>query len=122
MSAGSINTAGHIGIAGAGLAGRMLAERLSRTGWDVTLVDPDPVGTESCAHVGAGMLAPWCEREHSEPLITQLGLMALDLWPDILSHLSKPVYFQHKGSLVVAHPNDRRELDRLADMVQRTTR
>lgn len=102
------------GIAGAGLSGRLMAEALSHAGWEVSLFDPDSrAGERSCGHTGAGMLAPYCELEHAEPAIAELGVQSLALWPDILARLVKPVFFQHTGSLVVAHPNDQGELDRL---------
>ncbi len=63
------------GIAGAGLMGRLLAYTLVRRGWQVTLYDRDNrLGRESCAFTGAGMLAPHCELETCEPLITHLGI------------------------------------------------
>ncbi len=101
-------------IAGAGVLGRLLALRLAREGWRVTLFDRDDAqGTHSCTWTGAGMLSPYCEREAAERLITDLGIYSCDRWPDLLRELARPVFYQEKGSLVVAHPNDRDELERL---------
>lgn len=109
-----------LGIAGAGLMGRLLAEAATHAGWRVTLFDRDAAdGTASCGHVGAGMLAPWCELEHAEPLITALGSRSLALWPATVARLAQPVFLQQEGSLVVAHPHDRAELERLAALVRR---
>ena len=53
-----------IGIAGAGLMGRMLALELVKRDWKVTLFDEDFGNIKnSAAYVGAGMLAPFCEFE-----------------------------------------------------------
>lgn len=101
-------------VVGAGVLGRLLALRLADTGWRVTLYDRDDArGTKSCTWVGAGMLSPYCEREAAERLITDLGIRSMELWPGILRGLAAPVFYQEKGSLVVAHPNDRQELERL---------
>jgi len=36
--------------------------------------------TLGTSHWAGGMLAPYCEREASEPVITRLGIRSLDLW------------------------------------------
>ena len=49
----------HAAIAGAGLMGRLMAWRLLRAGWRVSLFERDPEGTDSAAaYTAAGMLAP----------------------------------------------------------------
>lgn len=102
-----------IGIAGAGLIGRLLALECLERGWDVTLFDSDERnGQKSCGWVAAGMIAPYTELESSEPLLLSLGLEALTLWPKILQRLIEPVSFHRKGTLVVAHPQDLNELKR----------
>jgi glycine oxidase len=107
------------GIIGAGLVGRLLAVELINRGWTVHLSDPDsPEGHQSCAWTGAGMLAPYCELESSEPIISKLGIRSLKRWPELLARLDAPVEFSTNGSLVVAHPEDRAELDRLRRRVE----
>jgi glycine oxidase len=54
------------------------------------------------------MLAPWCEAETSEPVISRLGIRSLDLWRE---HFPKTPF---NGSLVVAHPRDRGDFERFA--------
>lgn len=101
-------------VVGAGVLGRMLALRLAREGWSVSLFDRDDErGAASCTWTGAGMISPYCEREAAERLITDLGIYAMDLWPGWLASLAAPVFYREQGSLVVAHPNDRDELERL---------
>ena len=96
-----------VGIAGAGLIGRLIAFRLCRAGRKVTLFDRDTRdGSTSCTWAGAGMLAPWAELEKAEPSIAILGQRSLDLWPRLLAELSSPVFFQRTGSLIVAHRQD----------------
>lgn len=108
-----------IGIAGAGLMGRVIGTALLRAGHTVTLFDRDaPQGEDSCGAIGAGMLAPFCELESASPTISQLGQQALRLWPAFLRGLPTPVFFQQAGTLVVAHPNDTADLARFASRLQ----
>lgn len=105
---------GSVGIAGSGLIGRVLALELHRRGWNVELFDRDSErGDRSCAWTGAGMLAPYCELETAEPEVAELGIRSSRQWPAILAGLALPVFHQQAGSLVVAHPSDRDELQRL---------
>ncbi len=41
----------------------------------------------------------------------------MKIWPEILKCVDRPVFFSNKGSLVIAHPRDRLELERLARKV-----
>lgn len=100
-------------IVGAGISGRLLALELVPRGWDVSLFDRNGDGKNSCSFAAAGMLAPYCELESAEPEISEWGMESLELWPSILSDLGSDVYFQREGSLVVAHPQDYPELERL---------
>ena len=104
-----------IGIAGAGLIGRLLAWQLLRRGHAVTLFDRDTVnGEQAAARVAAAMLAPYSEAVACEREIFDWGCEALHLWPALLSQLQADsdgeVYFQQRGSIVVAHPQDRGDL------------
>ncbi len=107
-----------IGIAGAGLAGRLLAFALLRQGWQITLFDSDQrTGNQSCALVAAGMLAPYAELETAEPLVFRLGRRSLELWPQWLAELADPVFFQQTGTLLVAHRQDRAEMERFVGRI-----
>lgn len=100
-----------VGIVGAGVLGRLLALRLADEGCEVTLFDRSVAdGAGSPGYVAAGMLSPFCELEHAEPLIHELGLESLELWPKIAAELG--IHFRKEGSLVVAHPHDLPELER----------
>jgi glycine oxidase len=92
----------------------VLALELNRRGWSVTLFDRDgEEGRNSCSWTGAGMLAPSCELDTAGAEVASLGLISLGLWPELLARLAGPVYHQHRGSVVVAHPSDRGELERM---------
>ncbi|MFN5745826.1 MAG: FAD-dependent oxidoreductase [Methylococcaceae bacterium] len=97
-----------VAVLGAGLIGRLLAVALTREGYRVRLYEQGgPDGGLSAAHVAAAMLAPLAESVVSEPLVVALGLASLKRWPDVLSRLSEPVFFQQNGTLIVWHSQDR---------------
>ncbi|WP_424627667.1 FAD-dependent oxidoreductase [Bradyrhizobium sp. SYSU BS000235] len=100
-----------VNVIGAGIAGSWHALLFARAGYSVTVHERDDVAmTKATSHVAGGMLAPWCEREGSEPAITRLGIRSLDLWRE---HLPETPF---NGSLVVAHPRDRADFDRFAKL------
>ena len=98
-----------VSIIGAGIAGAWQALLFAQAGHAVTLYErSDADMTLSTSHWAGGMLAPWCEAEISEPLISRLGLRALDLWRRELPDTP------FNGSLVVSHPRDRSDFERFA--------
>ncbi len=78
-----------IGIAGAGLAGRLSAFLLSHRGHQVTVFEsspgPNPVrgSIRAAAWTAAGMLSPIAEMEQGGPLVRDLGFRSLTLWQEI---------------------------------------
>ena len=109
-----------IGIAGAGLLGRLLAFTLSRAGHRVEVHDPaeGPAARGAAGWTAAGMLSPLAELESADEQVFRWGLRSIALWPQILAALTAPVDFHCDGSLLVAHREDagaaRRVLDVLA--------
>jgi glycine oxidase len=100
-----------VAIVGAGVAGAWQALLFAQAGHDVTLFERGGAGmTHATSHWAGGMLAPYCEREASEPLITRLGIRALDLWREQFPDTP------FNGSLVVSHPRDRADYERFARM------
>ena len=98
-------------IIGAGIAGSWQALLFARAGYGVTLLDRDTAEmTQAASHYAGGMLAPWCEGEACEPLITRLGVRSLDLWREYLPETP------FNGSLVVAHARDRVDFERFAKL------
>ena len=111
----------HVGIAGAGLLGRLLAWRLSRLGHAVTVFDPatGPLDRGRAAGwTAAGMLSPWAELECADDHVAELGLRSLALWADIASQLPQPVHFRRNGSLLLAHRSDLGSAQRLVGLLQ----
>jgi glycine oxidase len=98
-----------ISVIGAGIAGAWQALLFALAGHEVTLHErSDAAMTQSTSTWAGGMLAPWCEAETSEPVISRLGIRSLDLWRE---HFPGTPF---NGSLVVAHPRDRSDFERFA--------
>jgi glycine oxidase len=108
-----------IGIAGAGLLGRLLAWQLSGAGHRVTVFDPaaGPLERGAAAWTAAGMLSPLAELECAGTPLARLGLRSLALWPRILSGLPQPVDLRCEGSLLLAHGADLGAAKRLVDLL-----
>ncbi|WP_411882946.1 glycine oxidase ThiO [Polaromonas sp. YR568] len=104
----------HIGIAGAGLAGRTLAWRLLRAGCRVNLFDARSRGDLATASMtAAAMLSPLAELAVSDDAVFALGQRSMQLWPQWIAELAAeglPVYFRREGTLVVAHAPDQSSL------------
>jgi glycine oxidase len=100
-----------VSIIGAGIAGAWQALLFAQAGHAVTLHERSDAGmTESTSHWAGGMLAPYCEAEASEPVISRLGIRSLDLWRE---HFPQTPF---NGSLVVAHARDRADFERFAKL------
>lgn len=117
--------ASSIGIAGAGLLGRLVAWRLAHDGHRVTVFDADD-GPEpryeargAAAFSAAGMLSPLAELDHAPPEIAALGWRSIARWREIAARLGLPdTGFAQRGSLLLAHRGDlgaaRRTIERIA--------
>lgn len=98
-----------VSIIGAGIAGAWQALLFARAGHTVTLHERSDADLMlSTSHWAGGMLAPYCESEISEPVISRLGLASLALWRRELPETP------FNGSLVIAHARDRADYDRFA--------
>ena len=117
-----------VGIAGAGLLGRLLAWRLARLGLRVEVHDPAPgpgprfgehgASQHAAGFTAAGMLSPLAELDNAGPEIAVLGWRSIDAWRGIAELLAaQPAMFAQRGSLLLAHRSDlgsaRRVLARL---------
>ena len=99
----------HIGIAGAGLAGRCLAWRLLRAGHRVTLLDQGArTARGTASRVAAAMLSPLAELAVSNAAVFAMGQRSMELWPQWIAELhaantapdALPVYYRQQGSLI----------------------
>jgi glycine oxidase len=114
----------HIGIAGAGLLGRLLAFELARVGHRVEVFDPaaDAATRTAAGWTAAGMLSPVAELECANEDVFALGLRSLELWPQIVAALGEqgtPVAMHQRGSLLLAHRGDEGAARRVVDLLMR---
>ncbi len=108
----------HVGIAGAGLAGRLLAWRLASAGASVSLFDAqNRDDLTSASQTAAAMLSPLAELAVSDDAVFELGQRSLVLWPQWLAQLATPVYFRQDGTLVVAHTQDGASLEHFSRLL-----
>lgn len=119
MQAGPLRhqaTPQRVGIAGAGLLGRLAAWTLARQGHTVTVFDPaqDALphfdGQGAAGFTAAGMLSPLAELDAAEPEVAQRGWHSIERWAHIVDTLAKEgprqPHFDRAGSLLVAHGSD----------------
>lgn len=109
-----------IAVVGAGIVGLTQALWLQRQGHRVSVYERGSEAMDHhCSHVGAGMLAPYCELSEAEAEVARWGVAALALWRQIVPTLARPVHMTCEGTLVVAHHRDRAGMRHLAERVER---
>ncbi|MEZ5632209.1 MAG: FAD-dependent oxidoreductase [Burkholderiaceae bacterium] len=124
----------HVGIAGGGLLGRLLAWRLAAAGHRVSVFDtalgpepvprsqaPEPYVPTAAGFTAAGMLSPLAELDNAEPAVAALGWRSLALWRGITAGLPGNPGFASRGSLLVAHRADLGAAQRVLDRLQAAT-
>ncbi len=110
-------------VLGAGLMGRLLALSLAQAGHAVRIVDAGPSdGSGAAGWVAAAMLAPLAESAITEPGVVAMGQYALTRWPQLIAGLTRPVYFQRNGTLIVWHRQDAHEAQRFSGLLAQTGR
>lgn len=109
-----------VAIVGAGVIGRLTALQLISAEVDVTLFEKHPLRMpNNAAHVSAGMLCPLGEIIHAPQKIIDMGMWGLSQWPRLLQQLKsldpehQSIFYQSKGSLVVAFDSDRQCFEQL---------
>ncbi|MBS0520402.1 MAG: FAD-dependent oxidoreductase [Proteobacteria bacterium] len=104
-------------VVGAGVAGLCCALELSERGHAVEVVERGrALGDGCCSWMAGGMLAPWCERAGTDPVVAERGAPSIAWWA---RHYPGTV---HEGTLVVAHARDAAELTRFAARTERFER
>lgn len=107
-----------IAVVGFGLAGRLAALELSKL-HHVTVFEADDEQTpNSAGKVAAAMLAPLAESVLCEADLALMGLDSMKRWPEIVSELEGDVFFQQQGTLVVAHQQDKGDLQSFTQRIK----
>lgn len=104
----------NIAVVGFGLAGRLAALELSLQHQVTVFEAGDEQALESAGRVAAAMLAPLAESVLCEQDLALMGLDSIKRWPGILAQLDGEVFFQQQGTLVVAHQQDKGDLQSFA--------
>jgi glycine oxidase len=104
-------------VVGGGVIGLSCAWQLSRNGYEVTVVAPQP-GGDGASWVAAGMLAPVTEAQFGESVLTTLLLAGAARWPsfaaDVEASSGHVIGYDTTGTLTVAlDASDRAALDDL---------
>lgn len=92
-----------VAVVGGGVIGLSIAWRAARSGWAVTLYDPE-IGS-GASWVAGGMLAPLSEGWPGEDDLLAVGSASLDRWPDFGAELERSTgetLFTSQSSMTVA--------------------
>ena len=100
----------NIAVVGFGLTGRLTALELSLQHRVTVYEAGDEQALDSAGRVAAAMLAPLAESVFCEQDLALMGLDSIKRWPRILAQLDEAVFFQQQGTLVVAHQQDKGDL------------
>lgn len=108
----------NIAVVGFGLAGRLAVLELSKQ-HHVTVFEADDEHTQNSAgKVAAAMLAPLAESVLCEADLALMGLDSMKRWPSIIAELESDIFFQQQGTLVIAHQQDKGDLQSFAQRIK----
>ncbi|OIN92430.1 MAG: thiamine biosynthesis protein thio [Comamonadaceae bacterium CG1_02_60_18] len=121
-----------IGIAGAGLLGRLTAWQLAHAGHQVSVFDPadGPLpsfdGQGAAGFTAAGMLSPLAELDATDPDLAERGWYSIDRWAQISARVARQgkhqPHFECNGSLLVAHGPDLGAAQRVLAHIEKGSR
>lgn len=125
----------HVGVAGSGLVGRLLAWRLAQAGHRVQVFEAAPdalpqlrsqagegAWPRAAGFTAAGMLSPLAELDNAEPQVAALGWRSLQLWRRWCAELPGAPRLSVNGSLLLAHRADAGAAQRVLDRLHAATR
>lgn len=105
----------NIAVAGAGVMGLTCAFTLAEAGHSVSLSDPEGFPANNASFKAGGMLAPYAEIEHMPAEWLEPCFESIKFWEHLAT--THDFEFAQRGSLIVAHPQDRHMLDRFAQHI-----
>ncbi len=101
-----------VAIVGAGVMGLSAAITL-RESSHIDLYDMNGFPAHNASYIAGGMLAPYAELEHMPRSFIPACLRSIALWNDYQNISNLDLGFSQKGSLLLAHPQDRYIRERL---------
>lgn len=90
-------------VVGGGIVGLSTCFEFQEAGFQVTLIDPDPIS--GATHHAGGMLAPASEIQYQQQALFPLMKKSAELYPDLLQRLSRytelPTGYRTEGTLLL---------------------
>lgn len=107
-------------IIGGGIIGLSTCFELLDAGFDVTLIDPDPIS--GATHYAGGMLAPSAEVQFQQTSLVPLMNSSAQLYPHLIDRVTRytdlPTGYRTEGTLVIGTDRaDAEHLKALADLI-----
>ena len=93
----------HAVVIGGGIIGLATCFEFQEAGFEVTLIDPDPVS--GATHHAGGMLAPTAEVQYQQHELVPLMRESAQLYPDLIrrvgQHTDLPTGYRTEGTLLI---------------------
>ncbi|MGO1587431.1 glycine oxidase ThiO [Corynebacterium casei] len=111
----------HALVIGGGIIGLSTCFEFQDAGFEVTLVDPDPIS--GATHHAGGMLAPTAEVQYQQQALVPLMKESAQLYPDLIRRVTQytdlPTGYRTEGTLLIgADRADAQHLTELIDYIK----
>lgn len=104
-------------VIGGGIIGLATCFEFQDAGFEVTLIDPDPIS--GATHHAGGMLAPTAEVQYQQQALVPLMKESAQLYPDLIkrvaAHTDLPTGYRTEGTLLIGA--DRADAQHLNDLI-----
>ncbi|MDO5507572.1 MAG: glycine oxidase ThiO [Corynebacterium casei] len=111
----------HALVIGGGIIGLATCFEFQDAGFEVTLIDPDPIS--GATHHAGGMLAPTAEVQYQQQALVPLMKESAQLYPDLIRRVTQytdlPTGYRTEGTLLIgADRADAQHLSELIDYIK----
>ncbi|WP_313548006.1 glycine oxidase ThiO [Corynebacterium sp.] len=111
----------HALVIGGGIIGLATCFEFQDAGFEVTLIDPDPIS--GATHHAGGMLAPTAEVQYQQQALVPLMKESAQLYPDLIQRVTQytdlPTGYRTEGTLLIgADRADAQHLSELIDYIK----
>lgn len=111
----------HALVIGGGIIGLATCFEFQDAGFEVTLIDPDPIS--GATHHAGGMLAPTAEVQYQQQALVPLMKESAQLYPDLIRRVTQytdlPTGYRTEGTLLIgADRADAQHLTELIDYIK----